>query len=537
MKIMFCVQLLIEMDNPWLYTNFLTNYFKKYIIRLQSACQDIDFGILMGEAPFFIYEKMEGVKTYVLSRQEMLDHGNLDCRQILREYFQYCHERKIRPECMDYHVALVKKYVDFKPDIIISRDNAPYLEECFPEALMLYTEVGFISRKPFPQTMYFDILGMNCGSYLYRYWKEIIKEFEWKEEYGELIKKLKNAVKDCIMIHNPYIEIAKEWRSKYDKLYLLALQFSGFSNIDAEIDFESQLDVLLYVMDTVPQDVGVVVSTHPDYNVLNVGTIRFLRKKYPNFLYHESFLQYNSSSQFLLGLVDGVINLTSTIGLQTLFWDIPNLSIGRYFAEYISRYFNADVSYDSLSMEEKANNDKVMFWLLTHYIITPQLFQDGEWLLSYLQQLCDNNKTKQKYQIYDYLDEPKKIIMSYIESLIDDIPEERLKTKSTEYYDLLVEASKQYFKNNSLREKIIKMDKDILIYGKGSLGYVFELELRDEACFKGYIDRNTLSDYSFTNEEIIIITPVQEYKQIKKEIRDYTSAECISAQDLIRKDI
>ena len=62
MRILFCVQLLIEMDNPWLYTNFLTSYFKEYILELQGASQDIDIAILMGEAPFFVYEKMEGVK-------------------------------------------------------------------------------------------------------------------------------------------------------------------------------------------------------------------------------------------------------------------------------------------------------------------------------------------------------------------------------------------------------------------------------------------------------------------------------------------
>lgn len=537
MRILFCVQLLIEMDNPWLYTNFLTSYFKEYILELQGASQDIDIAILMGEAPFFVYEKMEGVKTYVLTRQEMLDYGKLDSRQVLRQYFKYCHERKDRPECMDYHTALVQKCVDFKPDIIISRDNAPYLEECFPEALMLYTEVGFISRKPFPQTMYFDILGMNCGSYLGKYWTEISQKFEWKKEYTELIRELKNAVKCCIMNHNPYTDIVKGWREQYSKLYLFALQFSGFSNIDAEIDFESQMDVLLYVMDMVPQDVGVIVSTHPDYNVLNAGTIRYLRKKYPNFLYHESFLQYSSSSQFLLGLVDGVINLTSTIGMQTLLWDIPNLTIGKYFAGYISRFFCADVSYAPLNMEERENNDKVLFWLLTHYIVTPQLFQDGRWLLSHLRQLLYNHKTRKRYQIYEYLGEPKEVIAGIIESLCNDIPEERLKAKSTVYYNLLVEASNQHFKNNTLNEKMIKMDRDILIYGKGSLGYVMELELQGEPCFKGYIDRNTMSDYSFTNEEVIIITPVQDYKKIKKELRTYTSARCISVEDLIRKDM
>jgi hypothetical protein len=338
------------------------------------------------------------------------------------------------------------------------------------------------------------------------------------------------------MQHNPYTELVEGWKKKYKKMFLLPLQFSGFSNIDAEIDFESQFDALVYVMDNVPKDIGIIVTTHPDYNVLQVGTLRYLRRKYDNFLYHDSFLKYNSSSQYLLGLIDGVINLSSTIGLQTLFWNIPCLSIGKYFASYISRPFSKEASFEPLTEDEKKRNNKVLYWLLTHYIIMPQYLEDGEWFLDYLNRMLKEYRSGQMIKLYTYIDEPHIIISNMIKGLDIDIPEERAIPKSLMYYELLLDASKQYFLGNKLEHKLHHVNKDILIYGKGSLGYLIELEMKGDERFKGYIDKNTVSDYVFQGNELIIITPVQEYKAIKKELESITPAQCVSIEDIIRND-
>ena len=76
----------------------------------------------------------------------------------------------------------------------------------------------------------------------------------------------------------------KEYRRQFRKILLLPLQFSGFSNIDAEIGFRSQMDVLMYVMDYVPDDIGVIVTCHPDYNILSSSKNLFLFKKYSNII-------------------------------------------------------------------------------------------------------------------------------------------------------------------------------------------------------------------------------------------------------------
>ncbi len=425
MKILFCIQMMVEMDQPWLYTNYLTNYFKRYITQLRQAEASVEIAILMGEAPAMIYEDMPEVQSYVISQRQMTRNGAYSHREIQREYFRYCHERGDAPDFLDYHVNLIRDCVDFVPDIVISRDNAPYLEVCFPEALTLYTEVGFVSRKPFGQTMYFDPVGMNCGSYLHRYWDRIEPDVEWNATDRKWICRLKEAVRSCIMKNNPYVELVAPWRRDFEKLYLLPLQFSGFSNVDAEIGFESQFDVLTHVFDSVPSDVGVVVTTHPDYNVLNAGTLKFLRRKYPNLLYSESFLDYNASSQYLLGLVDGVINLSSTVGLQTLFWDIPCLSVGKYFASYVSRPFSAHVEYQALSEKERERNDKVLLWLMTRYVVPASCLWNGKRFYDFLTRLYERYKRGNPWELYETFDSTKNLVEEMIRGLDENIPEPR----------------------------------------------------------------------------------------------------------------
>lgn len=534
MNYLFCLQLFVEMDNPRIYINYLTNYFRRYIIEIQKADPSSKIGILMGEAPAQENVDIQNVSKYVIPRTGMIRDYELDTRKVLREYFLYSHERAKEPDYMGYHAELVRKYVDFEPDIIISRDNAPFLEKAFPNAQVFYTEVGFISRKPFPQTMYFDTIGMNCGSYLSKYWTSVNSQISLDREDREQIGLLKSRTKELLSRNNPFKRIITSFRVKYKRLFLLPLQFSGFSNIDAEIGFESQLDALLYVMDHVPEDIGIIVTTHPDYNILTPGTINFLKKKYRNFLFDGSFLTISSSSQYLLSSVDGVINLSSTIGMQTLFWDIPNLSLAKFFGKFMSRPFEMG-NFEPLTKEEIDNHDKALFWLFTRYILQPYQLYGGSKLYDFFKKNIKSSCSDGRHE-YCQIERINNAVTEFVASLEDSVPENKAIGKEKKYYELFVEASKHHFRGEPISDRILKYGKPIVIYGKGSIGYLLELELRGSDIFLGYIDKNTINDYVFNGNELIIVSPVQEFDAIKKEIAKHTDALCISAEELIRKN-
>lgn len=536
MHFLFCVQTIFEMDNPWIYTNYLTNYFRKYILNIRDSYSNSSFTILMGEAASYKYEKIEGVEVVIVTQQEMLKYGEFDQREVLCEYFRYCHEGGNVPKYINYHVSLLKNKLVKIPDFIISRDNAPYLKKIFPSACLLYTEVGFISRKPFEQTMYFDSVGMNCGSFLYKHWEEIEKTINWNEEKKVLIEELKSSIRSLLMEKNPYIELIKKKRRGFSKIYLLPLQFSGFSNIDAEINMKSQLDVVMYVLDRVPQNIGVVVTTHPDYNILNDGNMVFLKKKYSNLIFDKLFLEYNASSQYILGLVDGVINLSSTVGLQTLFWDIPCLQLGKYFAHYIARKFDENVEYDRLNSFELQNNNKVLYWLLTRYIIPPRYYKDAKWLINYLVHIKNSLQEGDIANIYKEIDTDENLFIKMKENLDVCIPEKRKKNKSSQYYEIVAESTRRYFGNRKMTNKLKAFSENILIYGKGSLAYLLELEINSDEALKeryvGIIDYKTYKEYLYTGKELIVITPIQEYDEILQNLKKVTQSKCVSFEEL-----
>lgn len=396
MKYLFVIQTIFEMDNPRVYTNYLS-IFKEYIDSISIHYPEDEFYILMGEAASFCNVDFHNATTIIVSQKEMLNDGMWDKKEILSAYYKYAHGLdEVENSFLDYHVNLIKKKLRIIPDIIVSRDNMAFLKIMFPDALMLYTEVGFISRKPFDKTMYFDITGMNCGSYLHKEWDEIKNDLDVSGYSKRLLDEYVEKVTTGIKRVNPYDGVVKKYRSKYDKLFLLPLQFSHFSNIDSELSFDSQLDVLDYVMDKVPMKIGVIVTQHPDFKVLTSQSLWYLHTKYSNLIYEECFDTYNASSQYLLCEVDGVINLVSTVGLQALFWGIPCLEVGKTFASYSSRKFEVGCSYERLTEEERNNNEKVLYWLLSRYVVTKKFYNDPIWLRQYFVNIKENVEKKQR---------------------------------------------------------------------------------------------------------------------------------------------
>ena len=464
------------MDNPKVYTNYV-GIFKDYIVNLLNRFPDTEVTVVMGESAYYCGVDIPG-NVIIVTQNEMLCDGKYDCQEVLRSYYRYCHDRTIEPEYMDYHCNLLRTKIDIIPDVIITKDNAPYLEKLYPEALMLYTEVGFISRRPFPKTMYFDKIGLNCSSYLSRYWDDISKEIVMSDSDKNLLRELKLKIKTELEKSSPYAELFRKYREKYSSIWLLPLQFSRFSNIDGEIKQNSQLDIILYVLDHLPGDVGLIVSTHPDFNVLTPNVIWYLRRKYENFIYDASFYEYASSSQYIMSFIDGVINISSSVGLQTMFWDIPCVQIGEYFAKCIARRFNDDDCLTPLSFMEKEQNDKVLYWLLTRYVVLPEYYTDPEWLQNYFLSLKSNGS-------YPMIDDAGLILKKLISCIdAEGLPERSRVDKAKKYYDLLTAASNLYFGGKRLSDKLKK--REFLIYGKSSLAYLLEMEVNSDKELSDY---------------------------------------------------
>ncbi|RVK33091.1 capsular polysaccharide export protein, LipB/KpsS family [Sinorhizobium meliloti] len=100
------------------------------------------------------------------------------------------------------------------------------------------------------------------------------------------------------------------------KNILVALQKEGVSALDTYTPYPSQLDFLLDVLETIPRDVGAVVTEHPQYPVIEKSAFLYLRENYPNLLYYPKWMSVEGISQNLLSIVDAAVVQTSTVGIQ-----------------------------------------------------------------------------------------------------------------------------------------------------------------------------------------------------------------------------
>ncbi|MEY9773056.1 hypothetical protein [Sinorhizobium fredii] len=101
------------------------------------------------------------------------------------------------------------------------------------------------------------------------------------------------------------------------KNVLVALQKEGVSALDTYTPYPSQLDFLLDVLETLPRDVGAVVTEHPQYPVIEKSAFNYLRENYPNLLFYPKWMAVEGISQNLLSIVDAAVVQTSTVGIQS----------------------------------------------------------------------------------------------------------------------------------------------------------------------------------------------------------------------------
>jgi hypothetical protein len=205
-------------------------------------------------------------------------------------------------------------------------------------------------------------------------------------------------------------------------LVLLPMMVSGTYTFDAYFNYKNQLQFLMDVLEKVPQDIGVVVTTHPDYDILDEGKLAFLRRQYPHFIYEPIFAEYYAPSQYLIRHVDAVINATSTSGVQALIWDKKLIALNsRYFG------FLADgQKIDDLSQVLQAplrEKQSFLYWILTHFAIPSFLIHDGKWLVDFFQRCLIKKQQGIDASFYDQLADEEWLLTNYQKNLDANIPQ------------------------------------------------------------------------------------------------------------------
>ncbi|TEW52314.1 HAD family hydrolase [Psychromonas algicola] len=298
----------------------------------------------------------------------------------------------------------------FIPDVIICYEsNAPYLKSLFPNAAFLNSMLGALSRAPFPELGCFDPCGIYKDSYIRKFKNELIN-LKVTEKQLERLTALRSTYADFIDRYNPIK--SDDIRGNYKKVILVPLQVSKYfafdDNLPENSDIKCQLDLVRYILKRVDPSIGIYVTFHAaDKNFIIQTEFEKLQLEYSNLLYNSKIQKIRWCSQWILPYVDAVATVSSSVGLQAVFWRKPLFSIGNsHLATFnAGELEEAAVVLDS-NLDAKVNFDGALYHLLTRYYpLMNSKVQNGDWLYAFLDEAIKKHRNGSIE--FDYFKEPE----------------------------------------------------------------------------------------------------------------------------------
>jgi FMN phosphatase YigB (HAD superfamily) len=214
------------------------------------------------------------------------------------------------------------------PDVVIAYESAGrFLKHTFPEAALLHSTLGIFSREPYPETFCLDPCGTFRKSWLAREGRALVARGTTPAQ-REFMAALRRHYLDGIMRRRTQFT-RQEVRGRFERCVMLALQVSPYYAFDgafpmvgttpAGSGFASQFDFLCWTMERIPRDIGVFVTEHGYQPAITSRNEDWLRTRYPNLMFDPRSRTVRWASQHALQHVDGVVTVSSSVGLQAAF--------------------------------------------------------------------------------------------------------------------------------------------------------------------------------------------------------------------------
>jgi len=445
MNILFYVEPLIEQDKPYWKSGW-ADVFSFNIVKTLEKTNKYNFLLITNEAiaqlikipiPIITLTQYELLKPFKTTNY--LDVSKAwHCGEYNDQHIQ------------EYSKLFKKKLADFVPDIIITFSPAPFLKDIFKSALLLHKEYGIFSRIPYPETWFLDPVGMHSNVFLNKYSSEI-SSVKLSARQEILLNSFKKKCSNIVVEKNPFAGIFSKLKAKFTYLVLLPLQVSRYYSFDDLVKFKSQYEYCVYILDNIPKHIGVVVNTHPEYPVLTNEAIRFLKFKYENFIYEDSFNSFYASGQLILPFVDAVVTVSSSVGLQTLIFDKKLITLSDKTFSFISDQIGIENIEETLHLENK-NKDPYLYFFLTRHSVLKNYLHSEEWLDSFLHRSLNKFRTqgvtKDFYDIIDNEENIFKILNDYLDSNKQLLPQFAL---GVPYIQLYISSNSDYNEFNSFK--------------------------------------------------------------------------------------
>jgi hypothetical protein len=340
---------------------------------------------------------------------EFITINQSEVKNIFNDFNEYiCLQRtnQNNPKFEQLNQIIIQKLKGFVPDIIIlMSSSAGYLKYSFPNSLIFFTESGLFNQAPFPSCLYFDCCSTMSESFLLRHKNEILS-LNLNPSEQKFLLQIRNFFLESINKYNPYKKRIADLRKDFNQVILLSLQRFDSPLFRAQCDFKDQIEYIKYVLDNVDSNIAVVVTQHQKDRILGFAPIyNYFKNNYKNFIYWSETDSINNSSQFLLELVDGVVTISSTVGLQAMLHQKPLFVPSKisYLTTFADEQDLTKVA-DFLKNNQYKNKDASLYYLIAKYYVVGKYYKDGGWFYNFLSNSLKNFRKGIDFSFYNKID-------------------------------------------------------------------------------------------------------------------------------------
>lgn len=370
LRYLFYVEPLIERGLPFWKSGWAQRLTASMVETL-GLCEQ-DYRVICNEPIASLADNLPVNVKITISQQEMLGCYAHGVTEILNK--RLSDEIDLVGE---YRFAEIikEKLEGFVPQIIITWSPVPFMKQVAPEAIILHREYAFLSRLPYVETWSLDPYGVIGAPYLADNLATIKKQYENNQSAQQLVRDFRTICQEKVKYKSPFIQSVSDLKKRYKKTALLPLQFSPFYLFNGMTKFADNNELLLHVMSTMPDDVAVIVTSHPQGSQLENELLNYLRAKHHNLIMDREFDRYPAVSEYLAPLCDIVITVSSKVGYLPLIWENSLISLGHHFLDFISSS-NKVADAHVLQACPQLTLDAALHWLLTHYAFPENFMTD-----------------------------------------------------------------------------------------------------------------------------------------------------------------
>jgi HAD superfamily hydrolase (TIGR01549 family) len=387
MKILFYINPLVVRSDPSFYSGAIHKKIIPQAKLLLASGHEITFIVSEFDATHVINFIPQANVISISQRELVCALGST--RNIERALYKSTNQKTIASM-----YTLIKTKAPSLIDVVIAWETpANLFRQLYSNAKIIHQMPGFLSRVPFPELYTLDMNGLFHESMLSKH-IDTIRTLPVDPRAITLLQSIRAELLSFISANTPITRGQLDPLGKFKRLILLPLQVTDQYAFLADSGYESQLALLMDVLASTPEYIGVVVTQYANASasekVLNDERYLQLKAVYPHLIFDKSFDRIDSISQYLLSAVDAVISVSSSIGTQALLWQKPFIALEK--SHMVGLATHASIADYASAIAEggdpSVDADNVLSWILTYQQpLASIVLQDGHFLDHWLQAL------------------------------------------------------------------------------------------------------------------------------------------------------